>query len=120
MTKKEEKKVMLLQEYKEGFSEIQKLVESFDAIQPDSQETFINERQEVLKSQLKFVNEQRYEVFLEARGFLARINSKLKTLLDTERFIISQINECEEFIKIITTEEKKVSDELDERMDAHV
>jgi hypothetical protein len=101
MTQEVDKKLILLQEYKEGFSEIQKLVNSFDAIQSDSQEAFLNERQYVLNEQLKFLNEQRHDVFLEVRSFLARVNSRLKTLIDTENYLKAQLQECETFNELI-------------------
>ncbi|MDP4092571.1 MAG: hypothetical protein Q8920_04350 [Bacillota bacterium] len=104
MTKEVQKETMLLQEYKEGFSEIQKLVEGFEAIQTDSQCTFLTERSEILDQQLKFIGTQRYDVLLEVREFLAKANSKLKAILDTEKFLKGQMEECDEFIKIIVSQ----------------
>lgn len=102
MTHEVKKGLLFLQEYKEGFAEIQKLVESFDAIEPDSQEAFINERNAVLEQQLQFMQQQRLEVFLEVRSFLAKTNSRLKALLDTENYLKNQLEECEELSKAIS------------------
>ena len=112
MTKEVKKGLLLLQEYKQGFSEIQKLVDSFDAIEPDSQATFIKERNVVLEQQLKFMQQQRLEVFYEVRSFLAKTNSKLKTLLDTENYLMSQFEECEKLSKAIAAaKDEKVSED---------
>lgn len=112
MTKEVKKELLLLQEYKEGFSEIQKLVASFDAIEPDSQETFINERTAILEQQLGFIQEQRMEVFYEVRSFLAKTNSRLKALLDTEGYLKGQLEECGELGRVIAAaKDKNVSGE---------
>jgi len=109
MTKEVDKKMMFLQEYKEGFAEIQKLVDGFDAIETASQETFIGERNTILKQQLNFLKGQRLEVYHEIRKFLASTNSKLKALSDTEVFLIKELEECEEFSNLLSSTEKNVS-----------
>ena len=109
MTKDVKKEVLLLQEYKEGFSEIQKLVDSFEAIEPDSQEAFIKERAAILERQMVFLQEQRMEVCYEARSFLAKINSRLKALLDTESYLKGQLEECEELGRVIAAAKGKTA-----------
>lgn len=109
-----EMKLLLLQDYKEGFSEVQKLVESFEKMGSDSQSIFIQERRNVLDQQLKFLQEQRNEVFLEVRSFLAKVNSKLKAFYDTECYIKSQLKECKTFSELIvfqSTEETAAENE---------
>jgi len=109
MTKNVKKEMLLLQEYKEGFSEIRKLVDSFEAIEPDSQETFIKERTAILEQQLGFIQEQRMEVCYEARSFLAKINSRLKALLDTESYLKGQLEECAELGRVIAAAKDKTA-----------
>jgi len=107
MTKGLKKEVTLLKEYKEGFEEISKLVNSFDQIEFDSQEVFISARRKVLSDNLKLLQEQKRQVFLKVRSFLAGTNSEIKVLIDTESFINEQLRECEEF----ETELKAASEE---------
>jgi hypothetical protein len=99
------KKTVLLKEYKEGFSEIQKLVDSFDAIEFDSQETFIRERRNILKQQLEFVETQRVSVFSYLRSILAKANSRLKALTDMQDYIIKELKRCEETEELLSMQE---------------
>jgi hypothetical protein len=102
MTKNSKSNLAIFEEYKLGFEEIKKLVESFDDIYPDSQKVFLKERINIFEVQMETVNNQRLEVFNEVRSFLAKVNSKLKAIVDTERFLQDQIKECEEFNGLIT------------------
>lgn len=104
MTKDVNKNLVLFAEYKEGFEKIKLMVDGFKDINPDSQQTFINERILIFRHQLEALKEKENEVFIEVRSFLAKANSKLKALSDMEAYIFEQIGECNEIKDIIQTD----------------
>lgn len=122
MTKNLNSKLMLFAEYKEGFEEVKKIVEGFEDIHPKSQERFLIERMYIFEQQKEALECQKTEVHNEIRIFLSKANSRLKALLDMEKYIAGQISECEEFKELLsigeTASEIKGASSLPETVDA--
>jgi len=100
----ENKKLILLDEYKEGFGEIAKLVNEFEGISTDSQETYMRYMELCLYDQLDMVDKKKTELINEAKEFLARYNSQFKAFLDTEKHLNKQLEYYRAQRKVITNE----------------
>ena len=100
----ENNKLICLNEYKEGFGELIKLVNGFEGIAVDSQILFLSSMEDNLNDQLKLLDIKKNEVLAEVKKFLASYNSQFKALLDTEEFILGQIEHYRAQRKVITNE----------------
>jgi hypothetical protein len=106
-----EKKLIFLEEYKEGFGELARLVMDFEGMTVDSQVLFLISMEENLVNQLKVIDQKKDEVMTEVKKFLAKYNSQLKALLDTENFIRDQLEHYSSIRKVITNDNEKSTKE---------
>lgn len=96
-----EKNLLLLDEYRKGFSEITKLVDGFHNISQSTQEIFLESRKEVLKNQIKDIENMKYKILGEIRWFLAKYNSKLLALNDITENLNEELKKCNEMKLLI-------------------
>lgn len=85
---------ILFDEYKTGFGEITKLIESFGEMSKASQDTFIDTRESIYKQQLTFIDFNKNKAFNEVKKAILTFNSQITTLNKMEELVISQMNEC--------------------------
>lgn len=97
---------LLFDEYKAGFNEIEKLVQSFSGISNGSQIEFINSKMEILDSQLKTIELKRIEVTLHIKQELVRCNSELFTLKNLEEHILKEKEATSKIMEVIKGNEK--------------
>lgn len=101
MTKNEDKKILLMDEYKEGFKEISNMVEQFEELSVETQSIFIQERMDFLQEQLQALRLKKINFTSEMRKMVAQLNSRFKAYADNEKLFQDQIDECKSFIDLI-------------------
>lgn len=92
----EKKELILFEDYKRGFSEVEKLVAEFEGISNGSQKVFLNERVRMLKEQQRSIQGIKVEALEEIRQILVTANSRISALLDMEKFIEDELKKCEQ------------------------
>lgn len=95
------KQVILFDEYKRGFSAIEKLVSEFEGISNGSQIVFLTERERMLLEQHKNIKVLKETAIDEIRKLLVVANSKMLSLLDMEKYIENELEKCSEIRKQI-------------------
>lgn len=96
-----EKNLLLLDEYRKGFSEITKLVDGFRDISQNTQKIFLETRENVIKNQLKDIEDMKYKLLGEVKWFLAKYNSKLLALSDITENLNEELKKCNEMKLLI-------------------
>ncbi|MCC5911350.1 MAG: hypothetical protein JJT76_13015 [Clostridiaceae bacterium] len=99
-----EKHLILLEEYKRGFSEVEELVHGFKGITNGSQKAFLENREAMLEKQLHQINEERDEIYEDIKRVLVKVNSRLLALKDLEGYISGEILKCKITERVIEEE----------------
>lgn len=105
------KQVIFLDEYKEGFNELARLVNEFEGMTGESQSLYLEYVEESIKEQLALIEQKKNEVLAEAKKFLAKYNSQFKALLDTENHLNSQLINYKNMRTVITNEDGQRTNE---------
>lgn len=96
-----EKNLLLLDEYRKGFSEIANLVEGFKDISQNTQKIFLETRENVLRNQIRDIEDMKYKILGEVKWFLAKYNSKLLALNDMTESLNEELKKCNEMKLLI-------------------
>jgi hypothetical protein len=103
--------LMCLDDYKEGFGELARIVQGFEIITPESQKLYLKFAEQCLLEQLEVITQKKTEVIIEVREFLAKYNSQFKALLDTEKHLKNQLEHYKEIRNVITNENGQQTEE---------
>jgi hypothetical protein len=90
------KHLILLDDYKRGFSEIEKLVNSFEGITNGSQNIFIHTREQMLHEQKDSLLVQREILFEKIKKALVKYNSEILTLVNIEEYLDGELSKCQQ------------------------
>ncbi len=88
------KELILFKDYKNGFSEIEKLVNDFEGISNGSQKIFLQERERMLKEQRNSLHIIKAAAVEDIKQLLVRANSQMSAILDMEKFITDELEKC--------------------------
>jgi hypothetical protein len=80
----------LLTTYRTGFKHIEDLVHGIKYLTPSSADIFLDTIRKVNEEQLIHVREQRTQLEIEIKKFLAYANSKMEYLVELESFLLEQ------------------------------
>jgi hypothetical protein len=90
----DKKELILFEDYKRGFSEIEKLVDDFEGISNGSQKIFLQERERMLKEQQSDLHIIKATTVEDIKKLLVRANSQMSAILDMEKFIADELERC--------------------------
>ncbi len=110
MTKNDDVKVLLLEEYKEGFKEISNMVDQFEQLSLETQTIFIKERINFLQEQLQELQVKKNDFTTEMRKIVAQLNSRFKAYSDNEKILTGQIDESKSFLELVNSRVQAVQD----------
>lgn len=103
--------LIFLADYKEGFGELARMVQEFEGITTESQELYLTYAERSLREQLELIDQKKTEVLTEVKEYLARYNSQFKVLLDTEKHLKGQLEYYKQIRVVIASDNGQRTEE---------
>jgi hypothetical protein len=100
----------LLATYQTGFNHIEELVRGIKYLTPSSADIFLDAVLKANEEQLAHVRNQRTQLEIEIKKFLAYANSKMEYLAGLERYLLDQQAKAEQLAAEARQEEEDCQD----------